>query len=387
MSYLVLDVESTIKNDGHPFTPSNKLCLIGYKDPDRSRILKVEYDDDPYGAALAEVQEQINEGAVLVGFNLKFDLHWLRRYGIVWPDAFRVHDCQLAFFIETFQQHKYPSLNEAAEYYGLPPKLDVVENEYWSKGIDTPQVPYDILARYLQQDLDITEQMYLKQVEFLEEHPRLRRLFRLQCQDLLVLEEMEWNGLPFDVEESNRRAEAIEDRRKPIIDELHQIVGLDCVNWDSPDQVSSALYGGTIEEKVKEKFLFHYKDPKREPVWKERWMTITHTLPRLVTPLPNTSLQKEGKWSTGAEVLGELSGSCNGPAARCIQLLLSLAELTKLKEAYVGIPKLIREMEWENNVVHHNLNQCNVVTGRLSSSKPNGQNMTEEVHECVLSRF
>lgn len=392
MSYLILDVESTTKNKGHPFTPSNKLCTVGLRyfrgDEDPiERIYKIEYDDEPFGEALAEIQEFFDERPVVVGFNFKFDLHWLRRYGITWDHNLSVHDCQLAYFIETFQQNRLPSLDEAAAHYGLPAKLDVVKTEYWDKGIDTPQIPWDILASYLRQDVDITEQMYFKQLEFLEAHPKLRRLFRLQCQDLVVLEEMEWNGLPYDVEDSNRRSADLDKRISDLTGQLDALIGLPCVNWNSPDHVSSVLYGGTIDESRREAYLFHYKDPKREPVWKERWITITHTLPRLVEPLPNTSLQKEGKWGTGEPVLKELSVSAKGSAAAIIKLLLQLAELTTLKGFFDGNVKLIGEMEWYDHVLHGNLNQCNVITGRLSSNKPNLQNQPEDVHECIRSRF
>lgn len=383
MSYLVIDVESTTKNSGHPFTPSNKLCVVGV-DKD---VYKIEYDEAPFGEALAEIQERINRAKVLIGFNFKFDLHWLRRYGITVPADCRVHDCQLAYFIETFQQNRMPSLDEAAAYYGLPAKLDVVKTEYWAKGIDTPDVPWDILAEYCSHDVALTEQMYLKQLEFLEAHPKLRRLFSLQCQDLMVLQEMEWNGLPYDIEESNRRSAALTEDIGRITQSLNEIVDLPCINWNSTDHVSSVLYGGTIDESKREPYLFHYKDPKREPVWKERWITISHTLPRLVEPLPNTSLQKEGKWGTGEPVLKELSVSAKGLPAKIIELLLRLAELTTLKGFFDGNVKLIGQMEWDDHVLHGNLNQCNVVTGRLSSNKPNLQNQPEDVHECIRSRF
>jgi hypothetical protein len=68
---------------------------------------------------------------ILVGFNIKFDLHWLRKYGINFVGK-RVWDCQLVHFILTGQQDTYPSLNSVAAYYDLGSKLDVVATEYWN---------------------------------------------------------------------------------------------------------------------------------------------------------------------------------------------------------------------------------------------------------------
>jgi DNA polymerase I len=389
-----LDVETTTKNKGHPFTASNKLCLIGhiwnrYTKP-ITHIGNIEYDESPFGHELELVQERINDDhPVLVGFNIKFDLHWLRRYGIKFPDSMRVHDCQLAYFLETHQKNRYPSLNEVAEYYGFEKKLSVVEEEYWNKGIDTPNIPVNILYDYLAQDLSLTERIYHKQLEFFEQNPKLRRLFNLQCQDLLVLEEMEWNGLRYDVGESLRRAADVDSRINGISSNLRQLSDSVPVNWNSPEQISAVLYGGIIKEEKQVDYLFYYKDPKRKPVWKKQWITVEHTLPRLVEPLPNSSMKKENVFATGESILLELQTrkDCPRAAGEIISLLLKLAELSKLNDYYKGIPKLIEEMEWEDGYIHGNLNQCSVVTGRLSSNKPNMQNMPAEVHELIVSRF
>lgn len=385
MSYVVVDVESTTKNKGHPFTPSNKLCLVGVKNEYLEETYPIEYSLEPYGSRLDSIRRNIDEYGLIVGFNLKFDLHWLRRYGV---DISRcwVHDCQIAYFLETNQEVRYPSLNEAAAHYGTPPKLDTV-GEYWKRGIDTPDIPYSILDDYLRQDLRTTDDIYHKQVEWLNAHPKLKRLFRLQCQDLLVLEEMEWNGLVYDVDKSKKRCEEVDLRIAGIVGDLNSHMGDVPVNWNSPEHVSAVLYGGTVKQDVKEPFLFTYKDPKRAPEWKERWKTIEHAMPRLVTPLPNTSLAKEGQHMTGTPVLRELQTMGSKTAEFIINCLLDLAELSKVRDYYSGIPELMTEMEWTDGVLHGNLNQCSVVTGRLSSNKPNLQNMPEAVHELIRSRY
>lgn len=155
MSILILDVETTISNKGNPFDQTNKLVCVGLKFTNETRFIFYEEQFD-------YIQDIINNAAIIVGFNIKFDLHWLRRIGVD-ISKIRVWDCQLAEFLLNNQQTKYPSLNEAAIKYSLPMKLDVVKSEYWDKGIDTDQIPREVLSEYLTQDLVLTQQVFERQ--------------------------------------------------------------------------------------------------------------------------------------------------------------------------------------------------------------------------------
>jgi uncharacterized protein YqeY len=192
MTYRVLDVESTIFQKGNPFSRRNKLVLVGI--------------GDYQGLDRQEIQDRITATNLLVGFNIKFDLHWIKRYEIDFSHC-AVWDCQLAHFLLTGQSNPYPSLNSVASEYGLGSKLDVVADEYWSKGIDTDQIPEDVLQEYLEQDLLLTDRVYHHQLELFKTDPQLYKLFKLHCQDLLVLQEMEWNGMLFDVKKAKELAE------------------------------------------------------------------------------------------------------------------------------------------------------------------------------------
>lgn len=152
-NYLILDVETTISNKGNPFDQTNKLVVVGLR-LNGYNILEYYPDKE----SLKKIQYQINN-RILVGFNIKFDLHWLRNIGID-ISKIKVWDCQLAEFLLSNQQNKYPSLDEAAEKYGFQKKLDIVKTEYWDKGICTSQVPREILSAYLEQDLILTEQVF-----------------------------------------------------------------------------------------------------------------------------------------------------------------------------------------------------------------------------------
>lgn len=72
----------------------------------------------------------------------------------------------------------------------------MVEEEYWSKGIDTDAIPREILEDYLATDLGCTDSLFHHISGILPASKQ--SLFNLQCQDLLCLLEMEGNGIKFD---------------------------------------------------------------------------------------------------------------------------------------------------------------------------------------------
>ena len=69
---LVFDVETTIYNEGAWYDPRNQLVCIAYD----SVCVK------PTKEELEKFQARVRQARILVGFNIKFDLHWLRRCGI-----------------------------------------------------------------------------------------------------------------------------------------------------------------------------------------------------------------------------------------------------------------------------------------------------------------
>ena len=387
MKHLVLDVETTISNKGNPFDNTNRLCYVGLKSdiPFDSNLYDIEYSDNPFRNELTEIQAAIDSHELLIGFNIKFDLHWVRHYGITFSNK-RIWDCQLVHFILTGQKHSYPSLNDVAAYYGLGHKLDIVSTEYWKNGIDTPDIPVDILEEYLQGDLDLTYQVYLKQVAQVNQmSPQFKRLVSLHNQDLLVLQEMEYNGIVFDEKRSNEYAAKLEMDIAELDNILYDYHSLDDFNPNSTDHLSALLYGGSIKVKHRE-VIGVFKTGKRVGEPKEKWVETAVKFPRLVAPLKGSELAKEGLYSTDEPTLRSLKG--NKRAQELIELLLTRANLEKrLTTYYRGLVTLRKEMNWNEGRIHGQLNQCVVRTGRLSSSRPNLQNFDGQIKELFGSRY
>jgi DNA polymerase I-like protein with 3'-5' exonuclease and polymerase domains len=365
-----IDVETSISNKGNPFDTTNSLVSVAWTDGTVEQCVGGTYDSD--------VQTAISNSELLVGFNIKFDLHWLRRAGYNLANI-KVWDCQVAEFILSRQKTKYPSLDGCLATYGLEAKLDIVKTEYWEKGIDTKDIPWDILSAYNIQDVKQTLELYRKQLEIAT--PKQIRLIQLSCMDLLTLEEMEYNGVPVDLEECANQSAKIKEQINIITDNLGSRYPHIPINFNSTDHLSAYLYGGTIEEEKREVAGLYKTGSK---IGQPRFKVVreTHTLEGLVKPIEGSELKKEGLYSTSEDVLKRLKDKTG-----TIPKLLELARLTKINEFFEGFIKINNDMNWPRNRIHGQFNQVTTATGRLSSTKPNLQNMCPEIQTYVRSEY
>jgi len=389
LKYLIIDVETTIFSKGNPYSRQNKLCQIGIKtDQDESYLLDIEYSDNNYKQKLDFVQDLVNQTNLLVVFNGKFDLAWLRRYGIDYGHC-KVFDCQLCAFILSGQSYSYPSLNGVAEGYGLGQKLDVVKEQYWDKGIDTPQIPYEILSEYLLMDLELTHQVYLKQLEVISTQSQaIQRLISLSNQDLLVLLEMEYNGLMFDFNGMEQAAVLVTTQIESILNDLRNIYGQypsSILNFNSGDVLSCLLYGGQLREVIRTQIGVYKSGLKTgEPRYKCDFKT--HDFPRQCQPPRGSELKKEGFYATNEATLRSIKAK--GSIKKQLEDILTLSKLEKLNGTYyLGLQNLHKEKDWEDGIIHGQFNQCVARTGRLSSSTPNLQNFPPEIDQYTITRY
>ena len=386
MRITTLDCETTIFEKGNPFARRNRLCMVGLgSNTGVYHSLDIEYGNNPYGYNLEVIAKILEDTDLLVGFNLKFDLHWIRRYI---PDVkipIRVWDCQLAEFILSNQTWAYPSLDESLRKRGFEPKLDVVKKEYWEKGIDTPDVPRDILEPYLRRDVEGTYELYQAQLkEITQNRPEIFTLFKAQCVDLLVLQEMEFNGMLYDVPESERLGLEAESKLVQLDAELDSLANVSGLNWNSSDHISCVLFGGTIPLKARVETQRILKDGTVKIG--EKWGVVPLVCPRLAEPRRGTETEKEGIWSVGESLLRNLKGSKR--VKSIVALLLERARLSKLQTTYYnGLPKIIDQKDWNSGTIYGSFNQCRASTGRIASSGPNLQNFSGEIKQLFHSRF
>jgi DNA polymerase I-like protein with 3'-5' exonuclease and polymerase domains len=396
---ITFDVETGTKNKGNPFTASGKLISYSIKPDDKEVSFNYHLSID----FLTELKLLMQQAKLLVGFNIKFDLHWVSRYGVKPPDRCRVWDCQIAEFILSGQKGAYPSLDGSLAKYDLGAKDDKIA-EYWKAGIDTEFIPQEELEFYNNRDVDLTYALYLKQQEVMTE--KQKRLCLIMGLDLLVLQEMEENGVKFDINLCKEKAVDAEQQLRQITEELLKYSPSPRINLDSGQHLSCLLYGGKFDiDDITYETAYYKGDSKAtgakkgDPYQKTVHTITVFTCPQLFTPLAKTETKLKKKltspdgvveeiviYETNEDVLKQLKAKDKWKK-RVIELLLQRAEVAKLLDTYYGkLPELLEKMEW-GEYLHGQYNQCVAATGRLSSSAPNMQNFSGDVDRLLVSRY
>jgi DNA polymerase I-like protein with 3'-5' exonuclease and polymerase domains len=394
MTILTFDVETNTVNKGNPFTASGKLVSYSIKINDGAVSFNYFNSLD----FLNELRAYMQQSRLIVGFNLKFDLHWAARHGIKPPSKARVWDCQLAEFIINGQKGSYPSLDECLAKYNIGVKDDKVA-EYWEAGVDTEFIPVEELRTYNNLDVELTYQLYKVQSKLMTSAQK--RLLIVQGLDLLVLAEMEQNGVKFDISLCLDKAKETQIKLKEVTEELLNYSPTPDINLDSGQHLSCMLYGGKIDIDYVSTETAYYKSnskatgaKKGDPYTKSVHNVVVYECPKLFEPLPKSETKLKKKlgteeitiYVTNEDTLKQLKAKSKYQK-RCIELLLQRAELAKLNDTYYGkLPELLGKMEW-GEYLHGQYNQCVAATGRLSSSNPNMQNFSGDVDLLLISRY
>lgn len=362
-----------------PNTYVNLLCLkIISNGSVKSLSFKKPWD-------VGRILEILNSTKLFVGFNLKFDMSWLRReFGFVPTFGTRFHDCQYAEFLFSSQTWRFPDLRTACAKRGLSPKQDHIKENYWDKGIDTCDIPMDELEEYCVNDVEITYQLFIEQQKlFSNEHASMLKLFKLHMLDLPVLLEMEWNGLKYNKAESLRISEENDTKIQYLETQLNNMIDFK-LNWNSNNEKSAILYGGTVSRTIQVP-IGHYKSGARVGQVKYKNVESLTEFPQLVKPLEGQRGSDEPNTSVAEDVLRSLKPTKY--ARKIIDLILERAKLEKLNGTYLkGLPKKMETYEW-GDYLHPSYNQCTAVTGRIASSNPNGQNLPGQAKQLVRSRW
>ena len=383
MSIVVFDFEGTTFNTCNVYDPRTYVCLLVVKVISNNSESTFSFTK-PWD--VGRIHEIFNSAKLLVGFNCKFDLSWLRReFNYVPPFGTRIYDAQYAEFIFSRQTWKFPDLRTACIKREVRQKLDFIKENYWDQGIDTDQIPPDELLEYCIGDVESTYELYLKQMElFRSKYNHLYSLFRLHMLDLPVLLEMEWNGLKYNKQKSLDLANEYDQRITEIEIKLNNAVDFE-INWNSNNEKSAILYGGTVSRDLKVP-IGHFKTGTRAGQVKYKTVESITEFPRLVEPL---KIREDGKQVDNTSVSETVLRSLrpNKFAKHIIELILERAKLEKMNGTYLkGLPKKIEDYQW-GEYLHPSYNQCVAVTGRIASSNPNGQNIPGVGKQLCESRF
>jgi DNA polymerase I-like protein with 3'-5' exonuclease and polymerase domains len=371
---ICIDVETTTKAKGHAFHPENKLISYAYNF--NNTIIFKYYTDPDFRMGLGNCLDSASE---FIGFAFKFDLHWICRVGTNYNPNVRVWDCQLAEFILNNQRGAFGSLDAALETYGIPLKKDKVK-EYWEAGIDTPDIPVEILEEYNKYDVQATLELYSMQQQLMTD--KQKTLVYLLGEDLKCLQQAEFNGVKWNAAKAKDKVEAITAEVNAINEALNSYlppITHGSFNWNSGDHLSCLIYGGVInfDYSIPTEATYKSGPRKGEAYTKNTWHTESVSFPQLFKPLEGTELAKtRGSldaptrfYQTDYPTLSQLKTRV--PKNReLITLLNDRSAKTKVSEMILSIEKKRTDLGWEDDMIHAQFNQNVAITGRLSSNAP-----------------
>ena len=269
-----------------------------------------------------------NPSIAKVGHNLKYDVLVLRQVGInVSGLAF---DTMIASFLldPLRRSHSLDALVKGLIGHDMIPISDLIgkgKNQITIDQIDTRRV-----CEYAAEDADFTWRlMEILSPQMAGSH--VESLFHDTEMPLVeVLAEMEHNGIALDTRLLSELSESLGKRAMELTREVHRAAGHE-FNLDSTRQLATMLFD-------------------------EQGLSVVRKT-------------KTGR-STDAETLSTLARQTDNPIPK---LILEYRELSKLKNTYVDtLPQMVCP---RTGRVHASFHQTGAVTGRLSSSDPNLQNI------------
>jgi DNA polymerase-1 len=392
MTYCVLDLETTNKTTykrmANPFDTDNRIVLLGYKIKGQEVVIQNKVDL----SFLSSVD-------VLVGHNIKFDLLYLWDYPRFqeWlANGGRVFDTMIAEYILQAQQATSLKLDELAPKYGGTHK-DVEVSTMIKNGICPSTIDQKRLAEYLVGDVENTEIVLTKQFNLLKQHGQLQLAIAVM-DSVLTTSEMEYNGLYVN---RPRLKELKTKKIYEIVDLENELQKIIKRHWTAPvkfnpasnDHVSVLLFGGVVKNKERVEVLKDgvpetFKTGQNAGKVKTRLENKEYKIDGLVFHNGLTQpVQKAGFYKVDEDVVTKV-GNKGGKAGTIARLITQFRSASKeLNTYYEGFNKYIDE----EGIIHGSLNQTVTFTGRLSSSKPNLQNIpregTCEFKDVFVSRY
>jgi len=269
-----------------------------------------------------------NDQIEKIGQNIKFDLLMLTQYGINLKG--KLFDTMIAHYL--VQPELRHGMDYLAEIY-LNYRTIHFEDLVGSKGknqADIRTVDLKKLCDYAAEDADVT--FRLKQI--LEKELKANNLeklfYEIEMPLMKVLATMEHTGVRLDTEALSQSSEILTNDMLNLEKEIHKLAGYD-FNVSSPMQVGEILFDRLkLDDKARK--------------------------------------TKTGQYSTSEDILEKIQSK-----HPIIGKILDYRGLKKLLSTYIdALPLLISPITGK---VHTSYNQTVAVTGRLSSTNPNLQNI------------
>ncbi|MBC8033426.1 MAG: DNA polymerase I [Chitinophagaceae bacterium] len=263
-----------------------------------------------------------------VGQNAKYDLLVLKWYGV--DIKGKIFDTMVAHYVIEPEGRRGMDLL-SAQFLGYEPIH--IEELIGKKGKgqgNMRDVGFEKIKEYAVEDADVTLQLHHTFLPLLKKREVVPVFEEVETPLVKVLADIEFEGVKIDVDFLKDYSRQLELEVKQYEESIYEQAGLR-FNVSSPKQLGEILF-----EKL-------HLDPKAKKT-------------------------KTGQYATGEEVLVKLASQ-----NKIVDDILAFRELTKLKSTYIdALPVLINP---KTGRVHTCYAQAVAVTGRLSSTNPNLQNI------------
>lgn len=315
-------------------------------DPMRAHLVGMSFSWEPYhavyipvasdhhagkGIGIRDVLQAVSpvledESIAKYGQNLKYDWIIMKRLGVELRGI--GFDTMIASYLVNPIKRNHNLDDISLEYLGI--RKISIESLIGTgkKQISMAEAPLDKVAEYAAEDADCVFRLTAILRQKLKEHDLEKLFSEVELPLAVVLAKIEMNGVNLDLKFLKELSENAGEDLERLTRTIHQEAGEE-FNVDSPKQLADILF-----QKMR---------------------------------LPALKKTKTG-YSTDVSVLEKLSLSYELP-----KMILEYREKAKLKSTYLdALPEMVNP---ETHLVHTSYNQTTTVTGRLSSSEPNLQNI------------
>ena len=321
-NYLVIDLETTNKDKGDAGNAENYIVATVVKYQGHTHRIRSSSIPD-YIISMCE------EADFIVAHNAKFEMKWLKRNGL---DLTKVlaWDTMLAEYVRYGNKAPALDLDSTAQRYNVGGKLNFI-SYLLKKGVCPSEMPFSILGRYCEQDVHITEQIFLNQREYIYAND-LHKVLHTRNITTPFLADVEGNGMFID-----------EDRVRPIIEKKTK-------EFNDLESRIIHMMGGGNPGSTKQLAEFVYE-------------TLGFDVPKdykgdeIRTP--------KGALSTSADALKELKPK-NKKQKEFLELYIEYNNINQLFSKTLN--KLAAMLEAGENILYADFNQAVTQTHRLSST-------------------
>jgi DNA polymerase I-like protein with 3'-5' exonuclease and polymerase domains len=386
-----IDVETTLRPDADgklspdPHIPENEVVWIGHLYTQYAHAVAAKRSSI-FGAYFERTHTDI-----LVGHNIKFDLHYLNKTTSeeiteYFTEGGKLWDTMVAEYLLTNQEfvgNGGYSLDAVCERRALPVKPGDLAEKYWNKGVSTEDIPDEEVEPYLKHDVEVTHHLALLQIKEAAEQGRLPYI-QAMMDSVLATFLIEREGLGYDRIRATELTIAKAVEAKKLKEDICTLADDHVKDWGetfnpaSRKDLSLYFFGGRLERKVRQPVLdtdgneVKYKSGLKKGQVRTKLVTEGKNVSGLCKPhMVGSTTDTKGVSTVDREVLKNMgSMPSTSPMSK---MILELRDLEKTINTY-----LLGYMKKEQDgKIHASFKHTVTPTGRLSCASPNIQNIKD----------